>query len=39
MNLKGVTNLRSNLVKDENDDLLADSQTFRIGGRTTTLSY
>jgi hypothetical protein len=30
---------RSNLVKDENGDLLADSTTFRIGGRTTSLSY
>jgi hypothetical protein len=26
ISLKGVTTLRSKLVKDENDDLLADSQ-------------
>ncbi|PNF37363.1 hypothetical protein B7P43_G17726, partial [Cryptotermes secundus] len=29
----------SNLVKDENGDLLADSQNILIGGRTTFLSY
>jgi hypothetical protein len=29
----------SNLVKNENGDLLADSHNIRIGGRTTSLSY
>jgi hypothetical protein len=30
---------RSNLVKDENGDLLADSHNIQIGGRNTSLSY
>jgi hypothetical protein len=30
---------RSNLVKDENGDLLADSHNILTGGRTTSLSY
>jgi hypothetical protein len=30
---------RSNLVKDENGDLLADSNTILIGGRATSLNY
>jgi hypothetical protein len=30
---------RTNLVKDENGDLLADSHNILIGGRTTFLSY
>jgi hypothetical protein len=29
MNLRGATLPRSNLVKDENGDLLADSQYFK----------
>jgi hypothetical protein len=28
---------RTNVVKDENGDLLADSQNILIGGRTTSL--
>jgi hypothetical protein len=30
---------RSNLVKDENDNLLADSKTIVYGGRATSFSY
>jgi hypothetical protein len=30
---------RSNLLKDENGDLLADSHNVLIGGRTTSFSY
>jgi hypothetical protein len=39
MNLRGVIKPRSNLVKVQNGDMLADSHNILEGGRTTIFSY